>query len=55
MGQKNNIKYISLYEDFKSENPKQVTLETFIFGDLHWNKKGTQIVFNSIINQINFY
>ena len=51
---KNNIKYISLYEDFKSENPKQVTLETFIFGDLHWNKKGTQIVFNSIINQINF-
>ena len=50
----NNIKLISLYEDFKGENVKQIALDTFIFGDLHWNKKGTKVVFNRIINQIDF-
>jgi len=49
-----NIDYITLYPDFSGENKRKIVLDTFIFGDLHWNKKGTQIVFNSIINKIDF-
>ena len=26
----------------------------FIYGDIHWNKKGTLKVFNEIISRINF-
>jgi hypothetical protein len=50
----NNINLISLYEDFDGENKREITLKTFIFGDLHWNKKGTKIVFNSLIKKIDF-
>ena len=51
---KNNINFISLYSDFESENKREMALNTFIFGDLHWNKRGTKIVFNSLMSQINF-
>ena len=50
----NNINLISLYEDFDGEDKREITLKTFIFGDLHWNKKGTKIVFNSLIKKIDF-
>ena len=50
----NSINLISLYEDFDGKNKREITLKTFIYGDLHWNKKGTEIVFNSLIKQINF-
>mgnify|MGYP001166596811 FL=1 len=52
--EKNNINYVSLYENFKGDDPKRIALDTFIFGDLHWNKKGTKIIFNSLVNKINF-
>ena len=32
----------------------EIILDTFIYGDLHWNKNGTKIVFNSLINKIKF-
>lgn len=51
---KNNISMISLYPDFMGENRRKIALDNFIFGDLHWNKKGTKIVFNSLLNQIEF-
>ena len=50
----NNINYINLYKDFESEDKRRMTLDTFIFGDLHWNKKGTKIIFNSLVNKIDF-
>ena len=40
--------------DFDDEDKRKITLETFIFGDLHWNKLGTKIIFNRLISEINF-
>ena len=51
---KNNIDLISLYPEFQGADKRKIVLDTFIFGDLHWNKIGTKIVFNSLINKINF-
>ena len=51
---KNNIDLISLYPEFQGADKRKIVLDTFIFGDLHWNKNGTKIVFNSLINKINF-
>ena len=51
---KNDINFIELYSDFESEKKKEMALSTFIFGDLHWNKKGTKKVFNSLISKIDF-
>ena len=50
----NNINLISLYENFFSENKRQLIIDTFIFGDLHWNKKGTKIVFDNLMKKIKF-
>ena len=51
---KNNINFISLYPNFDGQDKRKIVLDTFIFGDLHWNKKGTKIIFNSLINKISF-
>tara|TARA_B100001250_G_scaffold378101_1_gene367694 strand:- start:403 stop:1512 length:1110 start_codon:yes stop_codon:yes gene_type:complete len=51
---KNNINFITLYPDFDGQDKRKIVLDTFIFGDLHWNKNGTKIIFNSLINKINF-
>ena len=50
----NNINLISLYPNFQGTNKREIVFDTFIFGDLHWNKNGTNIVFNALINKINF-
>ena len=50
----NNINLINLYDIFKSENNRQFIFDNFIYGDIHWNKKGTLKVFNEIIKKINF-
>ena len=50
----NNISLISMYSDFDGEDKRKIALETFIFGDLHWNKLGTKIIFNRLISEINF-
>ena len=48
----NNIKFFSLYESFSTENinKREFILDNFIFGDIHWNKKGNKKVFNQLIN-----
>jgi hypothetical protein len=51
---KNNLDLTSLYSNFDGENKRKIILDTFIYGDLHWNKNGTKIVFESLINQIDF-
>ena len=51
---KNNIDLISLYPEFQGDNKRKIIFDTFIFGDLHWNKKGTKIIFDSLINKIDF-
>ena len=51
---KNNLNLISLYPDFDGKDKRKIILETFIYGDLHWNKNGTKIVFNSLKDKINF-
>ena len=51
---KNKVKMISLYPDFDGNDKRRIILDTFIFGDLHWNKMGTKIVFESLIKQLKF-
>ena len=51
---KNNINLINLYDIFKNNNQKQLIYENFIYGDIHWNKKGNLKVFNEIMRRINF-
>jgi len=46
---KNNINFISLYPEFLKSNAKETILENFILGDIHWNKKGNQIIANQIL------
>jgi len=50
----NNINLINLYDNFEAENKRELIFENFIYGDIHWNKKGTLKIFNEIINRINF-
>ena len=50
----NNINLISMYSDFDGKDKRKIALDTFIFGDLHWNKLGTKIIFNRLISEINF-
>ena len=50
----NNINLINLYDIFKSENNREFIFDNFIYGDIHWNKKGTLKVFNEIIKRIDF-
>ena len=46
---KNNINFFSLYDYFPGSNKNQIILDNFIPGDVHWNKKGNQLIFNAII------
>ena len=50
----NNINLINLYDIFESKNKRQFIFQNFIYGDIHWNKKGTLKVFNEIIRRISF-
>ena len=52
--EKNNLDLINLYKSFTSLDNKKLILDTFIFGDLHWNKEGTKIVFKNLIKNIKF-
>ena len=51
----NKINLIDLYDEFSSEMPKDFILNNFIYGDIHWNKEGTKIVFDALFKKINFY
>ena len=50
----NNINLINLYDIFENKNKRQFIFENFIYGDIHWNKKGNLKVFNEIIRRIKF-
>ena len=51
---KNNINYFSLYNKFKNQNKREFIFDNFIYGDIHWNKKGTTLVFEEVIENIDF-
>lgn len=51
---KNNIQFLSLYEKFNSNKKKQFIFENFIYGDIHWNKNGTKLVFEFLVENIKF-
>ena len=38
---RNNINFISLYDQFQNDNKRKFILNNFILGDIHWNKDGT--------------
>jgi len=52
--QSQNINFLSMYEYFTSEDDKKFILDNFLYGDVHWNKNGTQIIFENIIKNIEF-
>jgi len=51
---KNKINLISMYPIFNQPDKRQIIIDTFIFGDLHWNKLGTKLVFEKLIKEIKF-
>ena len=52
--QRNNIKFLNTYDQFKSNDTRNFIFDNFIYGDIHWNKKGTNLIFNEVIKKINF-
>ena len=50
---KNNINFISLYDNFSANKSRKFILDNFIYGDIHWNKNGTKIVLDEIIKFFN--
>ena len=46
----NNISLINLYDKFTTNDSRKFIFDNFIYGDIHWNKNGTKIVFNEIID-----
>ena len=51
---KNNINFLSLYNDFKGIDKKKIIFENFIYGDIHWNESGSKIIFDRIVETIKF-
>ena len=49
-----NINFLSMYNNFKSNDNQNFIFDNFLYGDIHWNKNGTKIIFNNIIKNINF-
>ena len=47
---KNDINFVSLYEKFSTNDSRKFIFDNFIYGDIHWNKNGTKIVLDEIIN-----
>jgi len=52
--EKNEISFINFYDEFSSTNSKDFIFENFIYGDIHWSKKGTNLIFNALSKKINF-
>ena len=45
---KNNINFISLYDQFQNNNKRKFIIGNFILGDVHWNKNGTIRIFKGL-------
>jgi len=52
--QENKINFLNLYKVFESNNNRRFILENFIYGDIHWNKNGTELIFKEVIKNIDF-
>ncbi len=52
--EKNEINFISLYDEFKKENKRDFIFNNFIYGDIHWNLDGTTIVKDKLIKSLKF-
>ena len=50
----NNIDFLSVYNKFKSKHARNFIFDNFIYGDIHWNQKGTKLIYEEVINKINF-
>ena len=50
----NDINFLSIYDQFKSENKKDLIFKNFIYGDIHWNLNGTRLVNEKLIKSIIF-
>ena len=48
------IDFVNMYEYFNAENKEKFILENFLYGDIHWNKKGTKVIFDNLIKKIKF-
>ena len=51
---KNKINFLSLYDQFSAKDNNRFIFENFIYGDIHWNRNGTNLIFRNIINKIKF-
>ena len=52
--EKNKINFVSIYDEFKEENKRDLIFDNFIYGDIHWNLNGTTRVKNKIIESLKF-
>jgi len=50
----NNINFLNLYSLFNKTQKRETIFNNFIYGDIHWNKSGTNKIFREILNKINF-
>ena len=50
----NKINFVNLYDKFQNEEKRKFIFENFIYGDIHWNEKGTKLIFDGIIEKIDF-
>ena len=48
------INFISMYKYFDETDKKKTIFENFIYGDIHWNKKGTKVIFDNLIKNVKF-
>ena len=52
--EKNEINFVSIYDEFKKENKRDFIFDNFIYGDIHWNLKGTKRVKDKIVESLKF-
>ncbi len=48
------INFVNLFDKFQSKQTRKFIFENFIYGDVHWNEKGTKLIFDEIIKKIDF-
>ena len=49
---KNNIPLVNLYKYFSEKNKKEIIKKYFIPGDVHWNKDGNLLIYQSLKEEI---
>ena len=51
---KKKINFVNLFDKFQSKQTRKFIFENFIYGDVHWNEKGTKLIFDEIIKKVDF-